>query len=130
MNFNDLIGKRFAPDVDNAYGPDSYSCYGLLWEVYRRFGIDIPKVNISVTACKQASNDEIAKQTTHNWKPIEQPEVPCAVLIKSTHPDYANHVGVYIGKGKMIHITINRNVVVDPLDSWKHKILGYYRYSG
>lgn len=130
IEINDLIGKPFEDDPDRAYGPHGYSCYGLIWEVYRRHGIDIPKVNISVTACKQASDREIQDRAAREWEPIEAPEVPCGVLIQSVHPDYANHIGVYIGKGKMVHVTMNHNVEVSRIEDYKRKILGYYRYTG
>jgi len=130
IEINDLIGKPFASEPEHSYGPESFSCYGLIWEIYRRFGIDIPKTNISVTACKQASDKEIMEHAARYWEPINQLEVPCAVLIKSTNPEYANHIGVYIGGGKMVHITIGRNVVVDRIDQWRRKIIGYYRYAG
>lgn len=130
IEINDLIGKPFSPDPERGYGPNAYSCYGLIYEVYRRFGIEIPKTNISVTACKQASNQEIMEHAAKYWQQIDKPEVPCGVLIKSTNPEYANHIGAYIGNNKMLHITIGRNVVVDRLDDWKRKILGYFRYVG
>lgn len=127
MDVNDLIGKPFASD---GYGPDAYSCYGLVWEVYRRYGIDIPQTNISVTACREASNREILEHAARYWRAIEKPEVPCAVLISSTNPEYANHIGVYIGRGRLLHITIHRAVVVDRLADWQRKIIGYYRFIG
>src|SRR6056297_3207399 len=102
VDINDLIGKPFASESNKAYGPNAYSCYGLIWEVYRRFGIEIPKTNIAVTACKQASNQEIEEHAAKYWRPIDKPKVPCGVLIRSTNPDFANHIGVYIGKGKML----------------------------
>jgi len=130
IDINDLIGKPFSDDPEHAYGPDAYSCYGLLWEVYRRFGIDIPKTNISVTACRQASNQEILEHAARYWEPIEAPEVPCGVLIRSVHPDYANHIGIYIGSGKMLHVTMNHNVEISRIEAYRHKILGFYRYAG
>lgn len=128
IEINDLIGKPFASDPENSYGPDSYSCYGLLWEVYRRYGINIGKTNISVTACKEASEQEIMEHAAKNWVQIESPEVPCGILIKSTNPDFASHIGAYIGNGKMIHVTMNRNVAVDRIRDWQNKIIGYFRY--
>jgi hypothetical protein len=41
---NDLIGKPFRM---GAKGPDFYSCYGLLLEVYRRMGVALPNVDNS-----------------------------------------------------------------------------------
>ena len=61
------------------------------------------------------------------WKHLEEPEAPCAVLIKA-HLGHAQHIGCYIVNGRMIHVTSNRNVVVDPLSSYKTKIIGFYQY--
>ena len=127
---NDLIGKSFSDDPVLAYGPDFYSCYGLLVEVFKRYGIEIPKVNIAVLACENASNREIEKRAALEWEEIKEPEVPCGVLIRSSTPGFANHIGIYIGKNRMIHIVLKRNVVVDRLSDWKHKIIGYYKYVG
>ena len=130
IELNDLIGKPFASEPKRAYGPDTYSCYGLVWKVYQIFGIEIPFTNISVTACKEASEQEIMEHAAKYWQQLDKPEVPCGVWIKSTNPDFASHIGTYIGDGKMIHITINRNVTVDRLRDWRHKIIGYFRYVG
>lgn len=118
--YNDLIGKPFDAETNN--------CYDILREVYRRNGVIIPKTNISVCACKNVSNKEIQAHKEANWQQIDKPEVPCGVWIKSTNPDFANHIAAYIGKGRMIHTTLNRAVVVDRIYDWKHKILGYYKY--
>lgn len=125
---NDLIGKPFASEPEHSYGPHSYSCYGLLCEVYRRYGINLPKTNISVTACREVSNKEIEEHAAKYWREISELETPCAILIKSTNPDFANHIGVYIGNGKMLHITINTNVCIDKVKNWKNRIIAYYQY--
>ncbi len=125
VDLNDLIGKPFDQD---GYGPDKFSCYGLAVEVYRRFGFDIPKTNISVCACKEASEKEIQDQMARSWVKTDMLEVPSAVLIASRNPEFANHIGVYIGNDRFIHITLNRNAVIDRLSNWKKRIIGFYRY--
>ena len=127
VDFNDIIGKPFHED---GYGPDNYSCYGLAVEVFKRFGIDIPRTNISVCACKQASQKEIRDNLIKYWQWIDRLKVPVGIVIKSTSPEFANHLGVYIGRGRMIHVTQNRNVVIDRISNWKNKIIGYYKYVG
>lgn len=127
IDLNDLIGKPFSED---GYGPDSYSCYGLAVEVFKRYGIDIPKTNISVCASKQASQNKIKEHLSLYWQPTDTLTVPTGLVIQSTNFEFANHLGVYIGQKKIIHITINRNVVIDRLDQWKSRILGYYKYVG
>ena len=127
INVIDLIGKPFDPD---GYGPDSFSCYGLAVEVFKRFGIQIPRTNISVCACREASQKEIKKHIARSWHPVTKLKAPSVLLIKSADPDYADHVAVYIGKGRMIHVTRNRHVVVDRVYAWKKRIIGRYTYAG
>ncbi|SDU26549.1 C40 family peptidase [Desulfobacula phenolica] len=127
IDFSDLIGKPFCED---GYGPNGYSCYGLAVEVFRRYGIDIPRTNIAVCACKQASQKEINNHLEKYWEPVSSLETPTGLIIQSTHPEFADHIGVYIGNRRFIHVTQNRNVVIDRLSDWKSKIIGYYRYAG
>ena len=127
INLNDLIGKPFHED---GYGPDNYSCYGLAVEVYKRYGILIPKINISVCVSRQASQKEIDTNLIKSWKQTKNISSPTGIVLKSSDPAFANHLGVYIGRGKFIHITINRSVVIDRISDWKHKIIGYYHYIG
>lgn len=127
MDFSDLIGKPFDPD---GYGPEGYSCYGLAVEVFRRYGVDIPRTNISVCTCKETSQKEILTHLARHWAPVDMLEIPAGLVIKSTNPDFANHLGVYIGSGRFIHVTKNRSVVIDRISNWKSKIIGYYRYVG
>ena len=44
VDLNDLIGKPFQR---GARGPDKYDCQSLTAEVFRRFGIPFPDVDIS-----------------------------------------------------------------------------------
>ena len=126
VNLNDLIGKPFSND---GYGPDSYSCFGLGVEVSRRYGITIERTNISVCACKEVSQKKIQERLALNWQLTDLTEnPPIAVLIRSGDARYADHIGVYIGKGRMIHIFKKTNVVVERISNWKHKIIGYYKY--
>lgn len=125
---NNLIGKPFSED---GYGPDSYSCYGLAVEVFKIYGIEIPKTNISVCACKVATEAEINKHVGLYWKPVKgaviDNHIPCICLIKA-HPGYAQHIGIYIGNGKMIHTSQAKGTCIEKLRDWKHKINGYYTF--
>jgi len=127
-DINDLIGKPFSED---GYGPDSFSCYGLAVEVFKRYGINIPKTNISVCACKATSEAEIKKHIGMYWDEVKEPllecKAPLIILIKA-HPGYAQHIGIYIGDNRMIHVSVRRNVCIDKMRDWNHKIKGYYKY--
>lgn len=126
INLNDLIGKKFNED---GYGPDEFSCYGLAVEVFKRYGLEIPKTNISVCACKEVSEAEIDRHIHLYWQEVRQPCLPCVVLIAS-QPGFAQHIGIHIGNRQMIHVSKNRNVCVDKIKNWEHRIVGYYQYVG
>ena len=130
IDVSDLVGKPFTAKLEEAFGPHAYNCYGLVWEVFKRFGIDIPKTNVSVTACKEEIEREFNRHASKYWRKIKKAEAPCVVLIKSTISRFANHTGVYIGNNRMLHITVNRNVCVDRLRDWDRMTLGYYKYAG
>ena len=122
MNYNDMIGTPFQEHGNN--------CYDVVREVHLRHGINMPETNISVCACKEISNKEINDHKKKCWQKLKQPEIPCIVEIQSVHPDYANHIAVYIGKGKMLHVSFKKNVCIEKTENWKHKIIGYYKYVG
>ena len=52
MDYNDLIGLPFQ---DEGRGPYGYDCYGLLVEVYRRNGVILPTINVSVLLLSRSS---------------------------------------------------------------------------
>jgi len=124
---NELVGKPFHED---GYGPDNYSCYGLAVKVHEICGKYLPKINISVCACKEASQDMIESQLEKDYKELSKPKVPCIIIIQSTDPDYADHIGTYIGEGLFTHITIKTCATIARVSDWKHKIIGYYTYVG
>lgn len=128
INYNDLIGIPFKEEGDDCNGTN---CYNLLRMAYSLHGIEIPKTNIAVCACKEASNAEIENHISKYWKKIDDPVEPCGVLILSTNPDFAGHIGTYIGNGKMLHITMNTNSIIERIyPKYKNKILGFYKFIG
>lgn len=132
-SFNDLIGLPFKSSGTGLSGPNpgGFDCYGLAREVFGRYGIELPETNISVLVCAQASQQEIEAQKKKYWKRIDRLRVPCAVEIFSSNPGFANHIATYIGKGRIIHITLKTKVVVQRLSTiQKQKIEGFYKYVG
>lgn len=123
---NDLIGKPF---VDHGRGPDGYDCWGLVREVYRRYGIDLPDYSISAAACERVQGEIEEAKKSEQWVELEKPEVPCVMVIKS-HPVFHNHLGVYVGKGRFLHVSTTKSVVVERISSpaWRRLIRGYWQY--
>ena len=110
IDYNNLIGIPFSAENKNGI-----NCYELLRKAYKKHGIYIPRTNINVCADVGVSNTEIKNNVFKYWEKIQEPEYPCGVLIQSTNPDFANHIGFYIHKNKILHVTINTNSVIERL---------------
>lgn len=128
MIYNDLIGIPFKEDGDDITG---INCYNLLRKAFALHGINVPPTLISVCACQQTSNKEIEDNILQYWRPIEKPEEPCGILILSTNPEFANHIGTYVGNNRMLHVTKNTNSIIERIyPKYKNKILGFYKFIG
>jgi len=122
MQIVDLIGKPF---VDGGRGPDNFDCWGLAAEVYKRFGKDLPDYKI---CCEDASRINAEMETQRpRWKQIDDPIIPCLVVMRAGS-NFANHVGVYIGEGKIIHTLSGISASIIRVDdpNWRKRIEGYY----
>lgn len=126
MMLNDLIGVPFLDGGrDPAIGLD---CYGLVKEVFKRQGINLPEFHI---CCEDFTNidKEIGKQR-ELWIRCDDknPPIPSLVVMRFNQAVFCNHTGVYIGNGMFIHTRQKIGVNIEAVDSiiWKRKIEGYY----
>ncbi len=124
ITIDDLLGKPF---VDGGRGPDTYDCWGLVREVFRRHGIELPDYRISCLA-KEAIDRQVALDRSF-WTrcDLAGPPVPSLVVLKQ-HTQFCNHTGVYLGEGRFLHTLKKTGVIIDRTDHlfWKRKIEGYY----
>ncbi len=123
-DLSDLVGKPFA---DGGRGPDAYDCWGLVCEVFKRYGIELPDYKIS---CEDASriDNEIDSQR-RQWRRCEgEIPAPSLVVIRFNEVVFCNHTGVYIGSGRFIHTREKIGGNIDRIDSpaWRRKIEGFY----
>lgn len=123
--YSDLINKPF---TDQGRGPDGYDCWGLVKEVYKRNGIELPDYTISAKACEEISQQII--ESRPDWEQIQIAETPCLVVLKGDLY-FVQHLGVHVGFKKFIHAS-EQGVCIDRLNSpqWKTKFRGFYRYVG
>ena len=134
INYTDLIGVSFANrGRDISKGVD---CYGLVIEVFRRYGKALPEYFADYDDIKKV-NELITEKTkiVSHWKRVTNDNlpVPCLLAISFGVPKgVVNHTGVYIGDGKFIHIRENTGVCVDRVNSpaWRRIIEGAYKYVG
>lgn len=137
IGFTDLILN--AKFVDGGRGDNyKYDCWGLCLEIFRRFNMDIPDYSIVVEDLSNpeiigAENKEKIHEAINNYKnslfvKLQQPCVPCIIVLKYCLGNFYNHVGVYIGNNRFIHISSDRGCVIEKMDLsiWKHRIEGFY----
>lgn len=134
IKYYDLIGIPFKNrGRDIKQGLD---CYGLVTEVYKRYGFDIPEYTADFDNVEKV-NELITTKTAikSNWERVDinSMPVPCLLAIRFGVPKgVVNHTGVYIGDGKFIHIRENTGVCIDRISSpaWSRLIEGCYKFVG
>nr|WP_173812646.1 NlpC/P60 family protein [Dendrosporobacter quercicolus]NSL47522.1 C40 family peptidase [Dendrosporobacter quercicolus DSM 1736]SDL92783.1 NlpC/P60 family protein [Dendrosporobacter quercicolus] len=122
VKIDDLIGQPFQ---DGGRGQETFDCWGMALEVYRRYGRELPDYRISAMDA-QKIGDQMATEAPA-WVEVKQPlPVPCLVVIQLSCVSWANHVGVYIGNGKFIHAYSKTGVIIDRIKRWQSNIIGFY----
>jgi cell wall-associated NlpC family hydrolase len=115
----DLIGKPF---VDGARGPDSYDCFGLLLEVFRRRGIIITDQSYSADPAERGA---LLLRGIVGWKPCDI--YPGAGLM-FRQDGIAGHVGVAIDEDRFLHAASSIGQVGIGFLSrgWRPRLMGAY----
>ena len=129
--FNDLIGVPFADGGRDI--KTGFDCYGLVMEVYRRNGINLPEYFAPALDSEAVSNQiETAKQLPI-WERSDRSEPPLlAVMAIHFNSPLCNHTGVYIGDGKFIHTRERIGVCVSSITAppWNKQVVGIYKFIG
>ena len=133
MDNTDLIGVPFKNRGRDYH--EGLDCYGLVKEVYKRYGIDIPEYDVEYQYDDMCRVNELITENaeTKLWKEIQEPKVPCVIAMRFGSPDgVVNHTAVYIGAGRFIHCRERVGVCIDRLSSpaWRKCIVGFYEYVG
>lgn len=133
INYDDLIGTPFK---NHGRGDGGYDCYGLVKEVFKRYGINIPEYDADFDDSEKI-NSLVRDNTAHRpWKQVDDINhlpVPCLVALRFGSPvGVVNHTGTYIGHGQFIHTRAKVGACIDRIDSiaWKRCIVGFYEYVG
>ena len=123
INYTDLLGKDFEY---GERGPDTYDCYGLAIEIFKRYGISIPDYGF---AKDKKDIHKMIEEFSRGWEKAIFPLHPCIVAF-FIHKPFVSHIGVVIGQDKFIHILDKSKVTVERLSAieWKNKIAGYYQW--
>jgi cell wall-associated NlpC family hydrolase len=85
-----LTAKKFigAPYVYGGRSPKGFDCSGLVWYVYRQYGLKLPN-----SSKKQAAVG----------RKVARSELIPGDLVFFKSKAQVDHVGIYIGQGQMIH---------------------------
>lgn len=134
IDYSDLIGTPFKNEGRDPH--KGLDCYGLVREIYRRFGYEIPEYLAPFNDVELITKLIKGGTAQYPWREVgknEELPVPCLMTIRFGVPrPYVNHTAVYIGNGRFIHIRENTGVCVDNIESpaWKRVIEHYYEYVG
>ena len=121
------------PFVDGGrtlYGMD---CWGLAMETMRRYGHEVPDFHAS---CFDATtiHSIYTREKKHRWVRAAYPAPGdlAVMTLDPRHPELIQHVGVYIGGGRVLHTLDRRESHLIRMDDpfWSKKVRGFYRWTG
>jgi cell wall-associated NlpC family hydrolase len=97
VDLRDLVGRPFE---SGGRGP-SFDCWGLVREVYRRYGIELPDYPIAAV-----DHEQIARQVAQDlpsWREVRPPyPVPAVAVFRLAGP-LPCHTGAVISPGRFLH---------------------------
>ena len=128
IKVGDLVGSKFMEGGRSML--TGMDCWGLVMEVFKRYGITIPDFIIDTFAFRVIDAFASEAIATRKWEEVYQPQdkdVPLVVLMRM-HPVLITHAGVFIGNGKIIHTMKGTGVIMSRASALQSRIVGYYRY--
>lgn len=123
----DLIGVPFVNGGRNV--AEGLDCWGLVMEVFRRYGQTIPDFTVDAFACQAIDALAGQEMETRHWEQMYEPledYVPLVALIR-IHPVHISHAGVYLGQNQIIHTIQYTGCVISQRHTFGNRIEGYYR---
>lgn len=117
----DLLGT---PYVRGARGPDSYDCYGLAREMFRRAGTIVPDFASPGTIEKVA---ELIAANECRWRKV--PYGTPGALVTFRVEGVGSHVGYVVGSDRFIHAFEGTGVTTERLTNGNFKPMGFYVYA-
>lgn len=124
--WNDYIGIPYQERGRDRAGAD---CWGLARMVYKdQFSKDLPIFDGYVDS-RDTLVDELIAQHREGWIATDQPSAGDLILFRIA--GRVSHVGIFIGDEKFLHAREGHSACVERLNSgaWKHRVVGFYRYS-
>lgn len=122
-NYIDLLEKEFAY---GGRGPEFYDCYGLIMEMHKRIGIELPEYK---SEREPSLIQMLIIEGKKLFEQIEKPEPHCVVTF-FIKPYITSHLGFMLDDKKFIHIMLKSRVTVERIDSdiWKDRLTGVFKW--
>jgi cell wall-associated NlpC family hydrolase len=137
IDYLDLIGVPFAY---GGRGPDTYDCYGLVIELFRRQGVSVPDYRSSSDPqiAAMAMESSIAAGVWKNkWTKTEAHLTPAQSLMTPGDVLLLRvvglpcHVGMVVSKDRFVHTWEGvGGVLTERTSLWQQRILGIYSFNG
>lgn len=130
-----MIWDRYIgiPFRDRGRDLDGWDCWGLVWYLYREKGIELPAHLLS-SHDGRAVRDAIRKGR-EEWMPVlpGQEREYDVVVMRSVHATgfaAETHVGLCVGKGRLMHVEQHIETVCVPFihDTVRDRITRIYRH--
>ena len=121
IDVSDLIGIKYK---EHGRDKDGYDCYGLVMEVEKRIGVEIPDYDYEFHDDSLTDSLTRLAISQNKVKQIDQ-FVDGAMVLFQNIKGMKSHIGVYVGNGNICHCNY-RGVHLDTVDSMKNGIAGVY----
>lgn len=123
VNVSSLIGLPFEY---GGRGPDKFDCFGLLMHILKEnHGQDIPDF-------RSTSDRAVIQSSFATGLPMwEKTEQGANTPVLFRVGKYVSHCGYMIDSMRMVHTwEKSGGVVIERVDVWKQRIVGFYKYVG
>ena len=129
-DFSKYIGLKFK---HQGRGFDGVDCYGLLALMLKEEkGIEMPEFEYTLYWHGEGYNhiaDNVYK--FKNWGPVKEASRPFDVILfysSAFSRDVVNHMGIFIGDDKFVHVSVLYNSRIDRLNAyWSNRIYAVLR---
>lgn len=122
----DLIGVKFEY---GGRGPDSYDCYGLVMECFRRFhGVELPEMRWCRNFAKNAVYMREEAERSGRWVRLDEPRVGAVCLMNVR--GFGAHVGFLHKPHWFLHTLEETGVYQARIYPHRNQMMGYYEYVG
>ena len=121
IDVSDLIG---IPYKEHGRDKNGYDCYGLVIEVEHRYGNELDDFDYQAVTDRLIGNSVTVLESQKHIEKIDG-YAEGAIVLFSNQAGFKNHIGVYVGDGKVIHCNY-KGVHLDRLDTVERFISGVY----